>query len=316
MATFVLVPRSEALCVSSINSTIKQRPPTKHKPHESSSLSMNLQDGSASAKGNGMKAKTTVLGKSPISSTSSLISQVSYQYQQRVAADPAFPSKSILEIGIAASTQLIAETNRRGFHRLLPEIDFVFAATLTAIIGKYYSMWRVAPTLESQSRPTNEKEMTTQQNSSDGDDTKTFIPNNAFQSCSFPVPLKNRFYAFILPIPSLFQAGFLASLFGYGLAALLICIRTLLFPNYISQTQPVNVWNASLFTGVFVALVSNLRYQVLQGIIEPRFIEVFFRYDPFLKRSMVFLVRYANGLLGSMLAIMGMRSLGLFKFVK
>jgi len=234
-------------------------------------------------------------------------SSISRQYQQRMAADPAFLSKSILEVGIATSSQLLAEVNRRGFDRILPEIDFVFAATLTAIVGKYYSMWRVAPTLESQVVLNKSKDEVT---------ASTFIPNNAFQSSSSTLPtiqFHHRICAFLLPMPSLFQAGFLASLFGYGITSFLIQMRNFFFPSFISQTYPVNIWEASAFTGVFVALISNLRYQMLQGIIEPRIINRLFREYVLIKRSMIFLVRYANGLLGSSLAIMGMRWLGLQK---
>lgn len=64
--------------------------------------------------------------------------QLSTGYKLRVAADPSFPVKSITEVLLAAGTQLTAEWNRRGRHRLLPEIDFVIPAILTAIFGKYY----------------------------------------------------------------------------------------------------------------------------------------------------------------------------------
>jgi hypothetical protein len=59
-------------------------------------------------------------------------------YEQRVAADPSFAAKSVTEVLLAAGTQLSAEWNRRGAHRLLPEIDFVFPAMVAAVVGKYY----------------------------------------------------------------------------------------------------------------------------------------------------------------------------------
>ena len=59
-------------------------------------------------------------------------------YEQRIAADPSFPVKSITEVFLAAGTQLTAEWSRRGADRLLPEIDFVFPAILAAVFGKYY----------------------------------------------------------------------------------------------------------------------------------------------------------------------------------
>jgi hypothetical protein len=64
--------------------------------------------------------------------------QLQKGYQQRVAADPQFASKSVTEVLVAAGTQLTAEWNRRGANRLLSELDFVVPAILTAVFGKYY----------------------------------------------------------------------------------------------------------------------------------------------------------------------------------
>jgi hypothetical protein len=64
--------------------------------------------------------------------------QLKIGYKRRVAANPSFPAKSLTEVFLAAGTQLAAECNRRGTSRLLPEIDFVFPAILTAVFGKYY----------------------------------------------------------------------------------------------------------------------------------------------------------------------------------
>lgn len=63
--------------------------------------------------------------------------QIRNGYQVRVAADPSFPQKSCTEILLAAGTQIAAEWNRRGAHRLIPEADFVLPAILTAVFGKY-----------------------------------------------------------------------------------------------------------------------------------------------------------------------------------
>jgi hypothetical protein len=64
--------------------------------------------------------------------------QIHTGYQRRVAADPTFLSKSVTEVVVAAGSQFTAEWNRRGIDRLLPELDFVVPAILTAVIGKYY----------------------------------------------------------------------------------------------------------------------------------------------------------------------------------
>jgi hypothetical protein len=64
--------------------------------------------------------------------------QLKNEYDRRVNADPSFFSKSITEIIVAAGTQLMAELNRRGVSRIIPELDFVLPAIFAAIFGKYY----------------------------------------------------------------------------------------------------------------------------------------------------------------------------------
>jgi hypothetical protein len=233
---------------------------------------------------------------------------VSKGYQQRVAADPSFPVKSVTEIILAAGTQMAAEWNRRGASRLRPELDFVAAGVLTACYGKVYSMWRVAPT-----------QMSGSESESSTDDATVFgcpVPTNAFQNTLLDgktVPtFGQRALSLVAPMPSLFSAGVVASMVGYGLTALLIVLRTMVMPTYVAATRNVNVLYASLYTGAFMSVVSNVRYQVLQGIVEPKLIGRFKGF-PIVHAIMLFSVRMANGLLGSTLAIAGMKMLGLQK---
>ena len=104
-----------------------------------------------------------------------------------------------------------------------------------------------------------------------------------------------------------------ASMIGYGLTSILIALRSLLVPSYIAKTQTVNIVYASIYTGGFMAIVSNIRYQLLQGIIELKIIEKLFAKFPVIKAAMIFLVRLGNGLLGSSIAIAGMKFFGLQK---
>lgn len=239
--------------------------------------------------------------------------QVKTGYNRRVAADPSFPAKSVTEVILAAGTQLAAEWNRRGASRLLPEIDFVLPGVLTAVFGKYYSMWRVAKTTDDQSSKPVSSEAT------EAKDQKLFnlaVPTNAFQrylldGVTKPTPIQ-RAGSMIAPMFPLFRAGIISSAVGYGIAALLIALRSMLLPSYVPATRSINILHASLYTGCFMAIVSNVRYQVLQGIVEP-LIEYPLQKFPVVRYLLILTVRWLNGLLGSVLAISGMRFFGLQK---
>ena len=71
--------------------------------------------------------------------TSNIVQSIKNGYAHRIAADPTFLTKSVVEIMLAAITQYMAEVGRRGKDRILPEFDFVFAGVLTAVCGKYIS---------------------------------------------------------------------------------------------------------------------------------------------------------------------------------
>lgn len=229
-------------------------------------------------------------------------------WKARVAADPNFQIKSAAEILLAAGTQLSAEWNRRG-DSLLPEIDFVVAGILTAIAGKYFSMWKVARTKDDDASSPKQLAVLREPTVFD-----IVVPTNAFQKTMMdgvtPPSLTQRIGSFVAPMAALFKAGIVSSLFGYGLTALFIQLRTVFVPAYVSVTQNINVMYASLYTGAFLALVSNVRYQILQGLIEP-WIDLALGRLPLLRGVFTFAVRVANGILGSLLSITGMRWVGL-----
>ncbi len=236
---------------------------------------------------------------------SSDVLKIKSGYKQRLAADLTFPKKCVTELLLAAGTQLTAEWNRRGTIGLKKEIDFVVAGVLTACYGKFYSMWRVAPT--ESTRDANEP-------TSGAQVFGISVPTNAFQSTldgKIVPTLEQRLLSLVAPVPALFRAGCIASLVGYGSTAWLVALRTWLVPTYVAATANVNVLYASLYTGVFMASVSNLRYQVLQGLVEPKVVDRFLKEYPLLHATTVFAVRLAKVLIGSTLAIAGMKALGL-----
>ena len=281
----------------------------------------------------------TTSSLSSLSPTNNIIQSIKRGYNQRIAADSAFVSKSILEVILAASTQYMAEVSRRGKDRILLEMDFVFAGVLTAVIGKYYSMWRVARTVNADINDDDDiiTAGATNTNDNNKEDTnwRDNVPTNAFQSTLLDGRTKptipNRILAFILPMPQLFRAGVIASTLGYGVTSVLVYIRTLVIPQYEVVTRAVSVPKAAIYTGCFMSLISNVRYQLLQGVVEPMIDVVFFKVDKVLvkndsgsrmrlllrrllsnvKRAVIVFIRIGNGLLGSWIAIGGMRAFGL-----
>jgi Protein RETICULATA-related len=176
------------------------------------------------------------------------------------------------------------------------------------------SMWRVAKTVDVDIA----FETAEQQDDQPRDVMlgKMPVPTNAFQPYLMdgvtPPTFLQRGGSFLAPMFPLFRAGMISSFVGYGIATILIYIRAVLFPSYVAVTKPVNVLHASVYTGCFMAIVSNVRYQVLQGIVEPC-IDWVLRKNPVIRSVMIFIVRWTNGLIGSMLAITGMRFFGLQK---
>lgn len=171
-------------------------------------------------------------------------------------------------------------------------------------------MWRVAKTTSfnvNGSKETAQKDLTLG---------PIAVPTNAFQpflmdGATRPTLLQ-RSGSFIAPMWPLFRAGFISSCVGYGFASLLIYARSILFPSIVTVTKPVNTIYAAIYTGCFMALVSNIRYQVLQGVVEPIIDRILERF-PTIRSASIFAIRWANGLLGSLMAITGMRYFGLQK---
>mmetsp|Transcript_25975 Transcript_25975/g.71272 ORF Transcript_25975/g.71272 Transcript_25975/m.71272 type:complete len:410 (+) Transcript_25975:294-1523(+) len=275
------------------------------------------------------------LYSSPILRVRSWKQQVLKGYSRRINADPSFVGKSITEVLVAAGTQLMAEWNRRGASRIMYELDFVVPAILTAISGKYYSMWRTAKTLDGDEVEETETSFYSRDPILFG---RLPVPTNAFQArmadgVTLPT-LKQRLGSFLVSIPPLFRAGIIASGLGYGFVSIVLAIRSNLMPSFQTETIPVNALHASIYTGCFMAVVSNIRYQILQGVIEPIVIDEWIfsgvgssrdvevnEIEPsnnqrdellaVIRSFVIFAVRWMNGLLGSVLAISGMRFFGL-----
>jgi hypothetical protein len=229
-------------------------------------------------------------------------------YDRRVAADPSFPAKSVAEVFLAVGTQFTAEWQHRGTSQLLPEIDFVLAGILTAVVAKYYSMWKVAKT-----------QLGTTDAFLDQDEPRFCrmkVPTNAFQSTLLDgvtrPSIKQRLGSLLSHVIPLFRMGIFATLIGYGLTAGMISLRSFIIPSHVPITEDVSLVYVCIYMGIFMAVFSNLRYQVLQGAIEPA-VDAWLARLPILRAAVIFAIRIGNGLFGSVIAISGMQWLGLQK---
>jgi hypothetical protein len=100
---------------------------------------------------------------------------------------------------------------------------------------------------------------------------------------------------------------------GVGITNALVTIRQLLDPGWMPPNTPQDVVKTSLAYGVYMSISSNLRYQLIAGVVEERGIETLFRGNPQLCHALSFVVRTANTFVGSLLWVDFVRLCGMQK---
>ncbi len=74
-----------------------------------------------------------------------------------------------------------------------------------------------------------------------------------------------------------------------------------------------DVFRMSAAYGTYMAISSNLRYQIIAGVIEERGIEVIFKQNKAVCSLLTFIVRTSNTFVGSLLWVDYLRLIGLQK---
>lgn len=227
-------------------------------------------------------------------------------FRERLLADPSFMIKVAIEVGIGICTKTTAEYTKRG-EQFNSQLDFVFANICMALIADFMLVWLPAPTYAPG------KTM-----KSPGVLSKLFAgcPDNAFQKVPpgyQPFSLVQRGGAVVRNGLKLFGVGFFASLLGVGLTNGLLTVRGMLDPEFVPLNDPQNVGVMSAAYGLYMASSSNLRYQVVAGILEERGIEVIFKSNPTMCAALSFAVRTGNTFLGSLLWVDFLNILGIQK---
>ncbi|GMH37960.1 hypothetical protein BSKO_05844 [Bryopsis sp. KO-2023] len=228
-------------------------------------------------------------------------------FRERMLADPSFLFKVALECGIGIFTKSTAEYKKRDKVFWL-ELDFVFANVVMALLADFMLVWLPAPTLSFAG--------TAGKAAARGPKWLSNIPENAFQMVQpgmQPFTLLQRSFSILRNGAKLLGVGIICSAIGVAATNGLIKAREMMDPNFQNRNPPQNVIGMGIGYGLYMGISSNLRYQILAGIVEERGIEKVLVGRPQLCRSLTFIARTANTYLGSLLWVDFLRIAGLQK---
>ncbi|KAL4296263.1 hypothetical protein GQ457_12G026260 [Hibiscus cannabinus] len=227
-------------------------------------------------------------------------------FKERLLADDLFLAKVAMECGVGIFTKTAAEYERRR-ENFFKELEIVFADVVMAIIADFMLVYLPAPTVSL--RPPLAV--------SAGAISKFFYscPDNAFQVAlpGTSYSLLQRFGAVMRNGAKLFAVGTTSSLVGTAVTNALINARKAVDKSSASEVETVPILSTSVAYGVYMAVSSNLRYQVLAGVIEQRILEPLLHQHKLMLSAICFAVRTGNTFLGSLLWVDYARLVGIQK---
>ncbi|CAL0329421.1 unnamed protein product [Lupinus luteus] len=216
-------------------------------------------------------------------------------FKERLLADDLFLAKVAMECGVGIFTKTAAELEKRK-ENFTKELDFVLADVVMAIVADFMLVWLPAPTVSL--RPPLAVGA--------GTIAKFFYgcPENAFQVAlaGTSYTLIQRIGAIVRNGAKLFAVGTSASLIGTGVTNALINARKVVDKSFAEEAdEDLPMLATSVAYGVYMAVSSNLRYQVIAGVIEQRILEPFLHQHKLVLSAICFAVRTGNTFLGSLL---------------
>ncbi|EOA19625.1 hypothetical protein CARUB_v10002952mg [Capsella rubella] len=209
-------------------------------------------------------------------------------FRERLLADDLFLAKLAMECGVGIFTKTAAEYERRR-ENFFNELEVVCADVAMAIIADFMLVYLPAPTVSL--RPP--LALTA------GGISKFFhnCPDNAFQ--------RNG--------AKLFAVGTTSSLVGTAITNAFIKARLAVDQTSEGEIETVPIVSTSVAYGVYMAVSSNLRYQVVAGVIEQRLLEPMLHQHKLALSALCFAVRTGNTFLGSLLWVDYARLIGIQK---
>ncbi|KAL1808694.1 hypothetical protein DCAR_0728206 [Daucus carota subsp. sativus] len=227
-------------------------------------------------------------------------------FRERLLADDLFLAKVAMECGVGIFTKTAAEYERRR-ENFFNELEIVFADVVMAIIADFMLVWLPAPTVSLRAPIALNA----------GRIAQFFhkCPDNAFQvamsGTSFS--LLQRIGAIVRNGTKLFAVGTTSSLVGTVITNAVINARKSVDNTSAEEVENVPILSTSVGYGVYMAISSNLRYQILAGVIEQRLLEPLLHKHKVLLSAMCFAVRTGNTFLGSLLWVDYARLIGIQK---
>ncbi|KAK7243425.1 hypothetical protein RIF29_38221 [Crotalaria pallida] len=225
-------------------------------------------------------------------------------FKERLLADDLFLSKLVMECVVVIFTKAAAEFQQRK-ENFTKELDFVVANVVTGIVTGFVLVWFPAPTLS----------LKPPLAVSAGPIAKFFYgcPENAFQVAlaGTSYTILQRIGAIVRNGAKLFVVGTGASLVGISITNALINAQKVVNKAFAAENLPVI--STSVAYGVYMVVVSNIRYQVLAGIIEQRILEPLLHKNKLILSAAYFAVRTGNTYWGSLLWVDFARWVGVQK---
>ncbi|XP_047094317.1 protein RETICULATA-RELATED 4, chloroplastic-like [Lolium rigidum] len=215
-------------------------------------------------------------------------------FRERLLADDLFLAKVAMECGVGIFTKTAAEYERRR-ENFTKELDFVIADVVMAIVADFMLVWLPAPTVSLQPALAMNA----------GSLAKFFhnCPDNAFQIAlsGTSYTFLQRFGAIMRNGAKLFAVGTSASLIGTGVTNAIIKARQSVSKDDAGEVENIPIVSTSIAYGVYMAVSSNLRYQILAGVVEQRMLEPLLHRHKLALSALCFAVRTGNTFLGSLL---------------
>lgn len=207
-----------------------------------------------------------------------IISELTHRFQgfrERLLADPKFLHRLAIEEAISITTTLLAQYERRK-ENFFEELDYVITDTLRGTVVDFFTVWLPAPTLSFLSQV---DEISVSDNMDALKGLLGSIPDNAFQKnlVGRDWNLSHRFASVFVGGLKLAGVGFVSSIGAVASSNMLYTVRRLINPEFVTkqQTKRSPIFKTAIIYAFFLGTSANLRYQIIAGIIEHRFSDLF-----------------------------------------